>query len=160
MMKNETKMSLESDRMIVISRTFNAKPKTVFDAWTKPELVARWWAPKSLCVSIVSVEADVRVGGGYRYVIKNEGGDEVAFSGKYTLVAPSTRLAYTQVFEPMAHAGEVEVTITFEEEDGKTNLVARELYPSKEVRDIVIATGMETGMRATMDQLDELVATL
>jgi uncharacterized protein YndB with AHSA1/START domain len=157
---NQTSMELKGDREIVIARTFNGPARIVFDAWTKPELVKRWWAPKSHGVSVVSCDADVRVGGNYRYVLRPAKGDEIAFSGKYTEVTPCSRLVYTQIFEPMAGAGEVIITVTFDEHDGKTHLVANELYPSKEVRDIVLASGMEHGMRETMDQLDELVASL
>ena len=100
------------------------------------------------------------MGGGYRYVIQARGDEPIAFSGTYAEVTPHSRLVYTQVFEPMAHAGEVVVTVTFEERAGKTHLVSREVYPSKEVREGVLSSGMEHGMRATMDQLDELVASL
>ena len=157
---NRTSMELVDDREIVIARTFNGPARIVFDAWTKPELVKRWWAPKSRGVSVVGCDADVRVGGNYRYVLRPAKGDEIAFSGKYTEVTPHSRLVYTQIFEPMADAGELIITVTFDEHDGKTRLVSREMYPSKEVRDIVLATDMEHGMRETMDQLDELVASL
>lgn len=158
--KNTTSMALEADRAIVISRTFNGPARIVFDAWTRPELVKRWWAPKSHGVSVVGCDADVRVGGSYRYVLQRDTGDEFAFSGKYTEVTPHTRLVYTSVFEPMADAGAVIVTVTFEERDGKTHLVSHELYPSPEAREAALASGMEHGMRETMDQLDELVASL
>lgn len=151
-------MELESDRTIVISRKFNAPARIVFDAWTRADLVKRWWAPRALGVTMASCEADVRVGGGYRYVLSNPDGSEAAFSGRYTEITPPSRLVYTQVFEPMAEAGSVTVTVTFDERDGKTHMVSRELYPSKEVREAVLASGMEHGMRETMDQLDALVS--
>lgn len=157
---NQTTMELKGDREIVIERTFNGPARIVFDAWTKPEFVRRWWAPKGLGVSVVSIEADVRSGGKYRYVIQARDQEPIGFSGVYSEVTPHTRLAYSQVFEPMAEAGEVVCTVQFHEQGGKTRLVAREMYPSKEVREGVIASGMETGMRMTMDQLDELVASL
>lgn len=157
---NRTEMELRSDREIVITRTFNAPPRIVFDAWTRPELVKRWWAPKSHCVQVVGCDADVRVGGAYRYVLRLESGDEIAFSGEYTVVDPHSRLAYTQVFEPMAHAGAVSVSITLEDLGGRTHLVSRETYPSAEAREAALSAGMEHGMRETMDQLDELVASL
>jgi uncharacterized protein YndB with AHSA1/START domain len=160
MKRNQTTMELRSDREIVITRTFDGPARIVFDAWTRPELVRRWWAPKSHGVSLSSCDADVRPGGTYRYVLSREGGEEIAFSGKYTEVTPPARLVYTQVFEPMAGAGEVVVTVTFEERDGKTHLVAHEVYPSAEVREAALASGMEHGMRETMDQLDELIASL
>jgi uncharacterized protein YndB with AHSA1/START domain len=159
-MKNQTTMELEGDRAIVIKRTFDAAPRIVFEAWTKPEHLKRWWAPKSRCVTLIACDADVRAGGAYRYVLRHEHGDEFAFSGEYSEVTPHSRLVYTNVFEPMAHAGAAIVTVTFEEHGGKTKLVALELYPSREVREAVLSSGMEHGMRETMDQLDELVRSL
>jgi uncharacterized protein YndB with AHSA1/START domain len=158
--KNQTTMELKADRELVITRTFNAPARIVFDAWTKAELVKRWWAPKSHGVSIAECNADVRVGGSYRYVLRPKEGDDIAFSGKYTEITPHSRLVYTQFFEPMRDAGAVIVTITFEEQGAKTRLVSHELYPSKEAREAALGSGMEHGMRETMDQLDELVASL
>jgi uncharacterized protein YndB with AHSA1/START domain len=160
-----TSMERTSDRELLITRTFNGPLRIVFDAWTRPELVSRWWAPKSLGVSMVSCDADVRVGGRYRYVLQPGKGDVFAFSGRYTEVTPHSRLVYTSNFEPKGveavdDVGAAIVTVTFDEQHGKTHLVARELYPSKEVLDAVLASGMEHGMRETMDQLDELVASL
>jgi uncharacterized protein YndB with AHSA1/START domain len=157
---NETDMRLQGDREIVISRTFNAPARIVFDAVTKPELVKRWWAPKSHCVTLVKCDIDLRVGGKYRYVMQQDKGPELAFSGTYSEVTPPTRVAYEEIFEPMAAAGAVKVTVTFEEEDGKTRMVMHSLYPSPQVRDGILATGMEHGMRESMDQLDALVASL
>jgi uncharacterized protein YndB with AHSA1/START domain len=162
---SQTTMELRGDREIVIARTFNGPARIVFDAWTKPELVKRWWAPKSHHVSVVGCDAAVRVGGGYRYVLRLDTGNEFAFSGRYTEVTPHSRLVYTQVFEPTASGAnegdeEVIITVTFDEHHGKTHLVSRSLCPSKEVRDAIIASGMEHGMRETMDQLDALVASL
>jgi uncharacterized protein YndB with AHSA1/START domain/DNA-binding transcriptional ArsR family regulator len=156
---NETDMRLQGDREIVISRTFNAPARIVFDAVTKPELVKRWWAPKSHG-AMVSCEADVRVGGAYRYVMRQGNGPELAFSGTYLEVTPPTRLVYEEIFEPMKHLGAVKVTVTFEEKDGKTRIVNHSVYPSREVRDGVLASGMEHGMREAMDQLDALVVSL
>lgn len=156
--KNHTSMELSGDRELVIRRTFNAPARIVFDAWTKPELVRRWWAPNSHCVSIIECDADVRVGGKYRYVLKRDKGEVFAFSGEYKELTPPSRLVYTQIFEPMAAAGAV--TVTFDEHDGKTQLVSHELYPSKEARAGALASGMEHGMRETMDQLEDLVSGL
>jgi uncharacterized protein YndB with AHSA1/START domain len=162
---NQTSMERTSDREIVITRTFNGPARIVFDAWTKPEFVSRWWAPKSLGVSIASCDAEVRVGGRYRYVLQPRKGGPLAFSGTYREVTPHSRLIYTTIFEPGAVPGNEEdgaavVTVTFEEREGKTHLTARELYPSKDVLDGVLASGMEHGMRETMDQLDALVESL
>lgn len=158
--RNETTLELQGDREIVISRTFNGPARIVFDAYTRADLVRRWWAPRSLGVTMVSCEADVREGGGYRYVIQPPMGEPLGFSGRYTEVVPVTRLVYTQVFEPMADAGEAVVTVTFQEDGGRTHMVSRERYPSPEARDGAVASGMEVGMRDTMDQLDALVESL
>jgi uncharacterized protein YndB with AHSA1/START domain len=125
--------------------------------------VKRWWAPGSR--GVAECEADVRPGGWYRYVIRLEGGHEFAFSGRYIEVTPPSRLIYTEVFEPTASGANpdeagIVVTVTFDELEGKTHMVSHSLCPSKEVRDQIIASGMEKGMRETMDQLDELVASL
>jgi uncharacterized protein YndB with AHSA1/START domain len=157
--KNETTLALEGECEVVITRTFNAPPRIVFDVWTKAEYVAQWWAPKSRRVTIVECTADVRAGGAYRYVSQR---DEmvVPFSGKYVEVKPYTRLVFTQVFEPMAHVGEALITMTFEDRGAQTHVVSRERYPSRDVREAVIASGMEEGMRECMDQIDELAASL
>ena len=160
MTNDRTKLTLDGAQTIIISRRFNAPPEIVFRAWSDPELVKRWWAPLALGVSMVSCQADVRVGGRYRYVLQNPDGGQVAFSGEYTEVAPSSRLAYYQVFEPMADAGVANLVVTFAAEQAQTLVVSREIYPSAEVRDQVMASGMEAGLRNTMNQLDELVDTL
>lgn len=157
---NRTTMERVSDRELVITRTFNGPVRIVFDAWTKPEFLKRWWAPKSLGVTLFACDVDLRVGGSYRFVFGHDEGHPMAFSGTYTDIAPYSRVAYTQIFEPMRAAGEGLITVTFEEEDGKTRVVSHELYPSKKVLDGVIESGMERGMRATLDQLEELIATL
>ena len=109
--------------------------------------------------------ADVRVGGSYRYVLRLKSGSDIAFSGTYTEVAPPARLVYTEIFEPTAAGTQpdevgIVITVTFDERDGKTDMTSRSMCPSKEIRDAIIASGMEHGMRETMDQLDELVASL
>lgn len=163
--KGQMTIELAGDLEIIFRRTFNGPARIVFDAWTKPELVRRWWAPAGLGVSMVSCEADVRVGGAYRYVIKAHGSPEMAFSGIYTELTPPTRLVHTQVFEPTASGsnpddGELVVTVTFEEMAGRTHVTSRAVAPTKEVRDAIVASGMETGARMTWDQLDEVVVDL
>ena len=156
---NETDMRLQGDREIIISRTFNAPARIVFDAVTKPELVKRWWAPKSHGVTMVECEADLRPGGKYRYVLQ-QGDTLIAFSGTYVEIDRPNRIVTEEIFEPMAAVGAVKITVTFEERDGKTRFVNHSVYPSKEVRDGVLASGMEHGMKEAFDQLDELVASL
>lgn len=158
---NTTNMITEGDDAIVISRTFNAPPRIVFEAWTQANFVKKWWAPKALGAQMVSCDADVREGGGYRYVLQSGDQPPFAFSGKYIEVAAPLRLVYTQAFEPMADAGYATITVTFEPVGAnQTRMVSRETYPTPEVREMVLATGMEKGMRITMDQLDELVGEL
>lgn len=155
---NRTTLERVSEREIVITRTFNGPARIVFDAWTKPELLQRWWAPRSLGVTLFQCDADVRVGGSYRYVFGRDRESAMAFSGTYTEVAPPSRLVYTQIFEAMRDAGDAIVTVAFDEQRGRTRLVLRGLYPSKQALDATIASGMEHGMRETMEQLEHLVA--
>jgi uncharacterized protein YndB with AHSA1/START domain len=158
----KTGMTVErrSDRELIVTRTFRGPARIVFDAWTKPELLKRWWAPKSLGVTLFSCEADVRAGGRYRYVFGRDPKQPMAFSGTYREVSAPSRLVCTQLFEQMRAAGEAIVTATFDERDGRTELVLHQLYPSKEALDGTIASGMEKGMRETFEQLQELVASL
>jgi uncharacterized protein YndB with AHSA1/START domain len=159
---NESKTQVEraSERELILRRTFRAPPGTLFDAMTKPELLRRWWAPRSLGVELIGCEADVRVGGSYRYTFGKPGKPAMAFSGVYREVVHGARLVYTQIFEPMREAGEGLITATFEAHDGGTRWTQRELYPSKEVLDGAIASGMERGMRETLEQLEALLPEL
>jgi uncharacterized protein YndB with AHSA1/START domain len=157
---NRTTVERVSDRELVVTRTFNGRASLVFDAMTKPELVKRWWAPRSLGVTLFECEADVRVGGSYRYVFGRDPAKPMAFSGIYKELVPHTRIVWTQIFEQMRSAGEAVSTITLEERDGKTHMVQSHLYPSKEALDGAIGAGMEHGMRVTYDQLDSLVASM
>jgi uncharacterized protein YndB with AHSA1/START domain len=155
--RNATTVERRSDRELVVTRTFNGPARIVFDAWTKPEHLKRWWAPRSLGVTLFQCEADVRVGGRYRYVFGKDPKQPMAFSGTYTEVTPHSRVVCTQVFEPIPGAGEAIVTATFDEDGGKTRLVLHQLFPSKEALDGAVASGMERGMRETFDQLESLV---
>ena len=157
-MKNETIVERTADRELVVRRTFNGPAHIVFDAWTKPELLKRWWAPKSSGVLLFECESDLRVGGTYRYAFGRDPGKPEVFSGRYLEVRPPSRLVLTQLYERMRDAGEAIVTATFEESQGRTLLVLHQLFPSKEALEGALAFGMENGMRVTLDQLDELVA--
>ena len=154
-MKNRTSVERKSERELVVTRTFNGSARIVFEAWTKPELFRRWWAPKSTGLTLLSCEADVRVGGRYRLEFGHEASKPVAFFGRYIEVTPHSRLVWTN---DESNDGAV-TTVTFEEEGGKTLLVMHELYPSKEALDDAIA-GMEGGMPETFAQLDELLVIL
>ena len=153
--KSRTMVERRSERELVVTRTFNGPARIVFEAWTTPELLMRWWAPKSTGVSLLSCEADVRVGGRYRFEFGHESSKRMAFFGRYIEVTPYSRLVWTN---EESNDGAV-TTVTFEERGGKTLLVMHELYPSKEALDGAIA-GMEGGMPEMFAQLDELLVTL
>jgi uncharacterized protein YndB with AHSA1/START domain len=152
-MKNRTTVERKSERELVVTRTFNGPARIVFEAWTKPELFKRWWAPKSMGMSLLSCEMDVRVGGKYRLEFEH---DAMAFFGTYLEVTPHSRLVWTN--EEGGEGGPV-TTVTFEEKGGKTLLVMHELYPSKEALDAA-GTGAADAMVETFAQLDELLLTL
>jgi uncharacterized protein YndB with AHSA1/START domain len=151
-MKNITTVEKKSERELVVTRTFNAPARIVFEAWTKPELMQRWWVPKSMGMSLLSCEMDVRGGGKYRLVF----GQGMEFFGRYTEVTPHSRLVWTN--EEGGEDGSV-TTVTFEEKGGKTLLVMSELYPSKEALDAA-GTGAADATHETFEQLDELLVAL
>jgi uncharacterized protein YndB with AHSA1/START domain len=153
-MKNHTTVERKSERELVVTRTFNGPARIVFAAWTKPELLKLWWVPKSMSMSLLSCEADVRVGGRYRFVFSQDASEPMAFHGRYLEVTPHSRLVWTN---EESDEGAV-TTVTFEERGDKTLLVLHELYPSKEALDI--GSGMADGLRETFEQLDELLVTL
>src|SRR3954462_393023 len=128
--KNRTTVERTSERELVVTRTFNAPARILFEAWTKPELLKRWGAPKSFGISFVSCEADVRTGGTYRFVFSHPASEQpMAFFGRYIEVTPHSRLVWTN--EEGGEDGSV-TTVTFEERGGKTLVVLHDLYPSKE----------------------------
>jgi uncharacterized protein YndB with AHSA1/START domain len=154
-MDNRTTTERKSERELEITRIFNGPARLVFEAWTKPELMKQWWAPKSMGVPLRSCEMDVRVGGGYRLEFGKDDAKSFAFFGKYLEVVPPSRLVWTN-----EESGDAPVTtVTFEEKDGKTLLVLHELYPTKAALDEAIA-GMPEGTSEQFVQLDELLATL
>jgi len=154
-MKNRTTVERKSERKLVVTRTFNGPARIVFEAWTKPELLKRWWEPKSTGVSLLSCEVDVQAGGKYRFEFGHDTSKPMAFFGRYIEVTPHSRLVWTN---DESDDGAV-TTVTFEEKAGRTLLVMHELYPSKEARDRAIA-GMEGGMPEMFEQLDELLVAL
>jgi uncharacterized protein YndB with AHSA1/START domain len=153
-MKNSTTVERTSDRELVITRTFAAPARIVFEAWTKPELFKRWWVPKSMGMSLLSCEMDVRTGGRYRLEFAH-GDSRAAFFGTYKEVTPHSRLVWTN---EESDEGSV-TTVTLAEKGGKTLLVMRELYPSKEALDAA-GTGAADAMGETFAQLDELLVIL
>jgi uncharacterized protein YndB with AHSA1/START domain len=155
-MKNRTTVERKSDREVVVTRTFNAPARIVFEAWTRPELFKQWWVPKSMGMFLRSCEMDVRVGGRYRLVFGHDVSNPDEFFGRYIEVTPHSRLVWTN--EEGGDGGSV-TTVTFEEKDGKTLLVLHELYPSKEALDAA-GTGAADALVETFEQLDELLVTL
>src|SRR5664279_2496330 len=152
-MKNPTTVERTSERELVVTRTVNGPPRLVFEAWTKPELFRQWWVPKSLGMSLLSCEMDVRVGGQYRLEFAH-GDSQASFFGTYQEVAPHSRLVWTN---EESDEGSV-TTVTFEEQGGKTLLVMHELYPTKEALDA--EGGAADAMGESFQQLDELLDTL
>jgi uncharacterized protein YndB with AHSA1/START domain len=150
--KNRTTVERKSDRELVVTRAFDAPARLVFEAWTKPELFMRWWAPKSMGVPLLSCEMDVRTGGKYRLEFGQDASQTMAFFGKYLEVTPHLRLVWTNEED----ANGAVTTVTFEEKGGRTLLIFHEIYPSKEALD-----EMEGGMLPEQfDQLDELLVSL
>lgn len=136
-------------------RAFDAPRDLVFQAWTQPEHVRHWWGPRSS--TILVCEAEVRPGGSWRYVTTASDGGEVPFTGVYREVTPPERLVYTEIYdvEPFNSGDPAVNTVTFTEEDGRTTVTCTTVYPSKEVRDFVLRTGMEDGAAESMDRLAE-----
>jgi uncharacterized protein YndB with AHSA1/START domain len=159
--RGELVVTLPTDREIVMTRKFNAPARLVFEAFTNPELVARWWGfPTSVPVLF---EAEVRPGGAWRYVMREPGSGEVGFHGEYIEVEPPSRLVYTEIyegdFEGYPEGEPARTTVTFEEQDGVTTMVSTSLYQSKEVRDMVVES-MEGGAAISLDRLEELIQTM
>ncbi|HUR41062.1 MAG TPA: SRPBCC family protein [Verrucomicrobiae bacterium] len=153
---HRTTVRKKSEREVVVTRTFDAPARLVFEAWSKPELFRKWWAPRSMGMTLRSCEMDVRAGGKYRLVFGDDPANSMAFFGKYLEVVPDKRIVWTN--EESGDEGSV-TTVTFEERDGKTLLVLSELYPTKQALDAA-GTGAQEAMQETFGQLDELLAEL
>jgi uncharacterized protein YndB with AHSA1/START domain len=156
--KARTIMERTSERELVVTRTINGPARLVFEAWTKPELFQRWWTPKSFGVTLISYEADVRTGGAYRLVMGHPSREQpMAFFGRYIEVTPPSRLVWTN--DEAGETGAV-TTVTFEDIDGATRVVVRELYPSKEALDEALASGSTSGWDEQFAQLEGLILIL
>ena len=147
-----------ADQVIVLTRLFDAPRHLVFEAMTKPEHIRRWWGNLGPGYSVPVCEVDLRVGGKWRFVNKHSKG-EAEFYGEYRVVEPPGHLVFTEIFAPFPDAASV-VDSLLTEEGGKTRLTATCTYPSKEVRDLVIGTGMEKGAALSYDRLVEVAAEL
>ena len=156
-MDSRTTVERTSDRELVTTRTFDGPARIVFEAWTKPELMMRWWTPKSFGITFLSCEIDARTGGTYRFVFGHPASEQpMAFFGRYLEVTPPARLVWTNEEE-----GDGAVTtVTFEEKDGRTRVVVHDLYPSKAALDGAIASGSTGAWPEQFEALDDLLATL
>jgi uncharacterized protein YndB with AHSA1/START domain len=154
------KVTLPTDEQILITREFDAPKRLVYRAWTTPELVMRWWSGRRGAMK--SAEIDLRVGGTWRYVMVAEGGYEVAFHGEFREIVPEERIVTTEVFEGMPEGDSEPAvdTVTFAEAGGRTTLSLLTQVSSREVRDMILDSGMEVGMQEQMDLLEELATSL
>ena len=143
-----------TDREIVLTRTFDAPRRLVFDAFTKPLLLKRWFGPRGW--SLVVCEVDLRVGSGFRFVLRGPDGRDMGMRGTYREIVPPERSVHTESFDD--YPGESVVTAVWVEEGDKTTLTATVLYASQEVRDAVIKSGMEHGAAESYDRLAEMLA--
>ncbi|OOG50151.1 SRPBCC family protein [Rhodanobacter sp. C01] len=151
---NRTVVERKSDRELVVKRTFNAPAHIVFEAWSKPELFTQWWVPKSVGMSLVSCDMDIRTGGAYRLVFSHPAFDQpMAFFGTYREVTPHKRIVWAN---EESDEGAV-TTVTFEENDGKTLVTFHELYPTTAALEEALA-GSAEGLPEQFAQLDELLA--
>jgi uncharacterized protein YndB with AHSA1/START domain len=151
---NRTVVQRKSDRELVVTRTFNAPAHIVFEAWSKPELFKQWWVPKSVGMSLVSCDMDIRTGGTYRLVFSHPAFDQpMAFFGTYKEVTPHKRLVW---MNEESDQGAV-TTVTFEENGGKTLVTFHELYPTTAALEEALA-GSAEGLPEQFAQLDELLA--
>jgi uncharacterized protein YndB with AHSA1/START domain len=155
-LQRDMTLTLPSDREIVMTREFNASARALFEVWTKPEHVRKWYAVRGTTMTVC--EIDLRVGGAWRWVITRPG-LEVAFSGVFREIDPPRRLQRTEVFEAMPGAESL-VTFTFDEKDGRTTLTMNMLFQSKQDRDVCLRSGMELGVKECFQRIDELVASL
>ena len=156
-------VTLPTDEQILITREFDAPKHLVYEAYTTPELVKRWWNAKRGEVTVA--EIDLRVGGKWRYVMVAEGGTEVAFHGEYREIVPNERIVATEVYEGLPEGLDPEEhaalnTVTFAEADGRTTLTILVQTPSKADRDAIIDSGMEAGMQDAMDLLEQVAISL
>jgi uncharacterized protein YndB with AHSA1/START domain len=150
------KVTTPTDREIVLTRVFDAPRRLVFDAFTKPELLKRWFGPRGW--SLVVCDVDLRVGGGFRFVLRGPDGRDMGMRGVYREIAAPERSVHMESFDD--YPGESQVTAVLVEQGGRTTLTATVLYPSKEIRDAVINSGMEHGAAESYDKLAELFVSM
>lgn len=152
------KVTTPSDREIRMTRLFDAPRRLVFEAMSKPEHITQWWGRLGDGYSVAICEVDLRPGGKYRFVNRHPKG-EAEFYGEYREVAPPDRMVFTEIYAPFPDAESV-VTVTLADENGKTRFTINSVYPSREVRDAVLQSGMERGAAISYDRLEEVSAGL
>jgi len=150
-------VTLPADDQVLITREFDAPKHLVYKAWTTPELVGRWWHANR--GEVKSIEIDLRVGGGWRYVMETPDGLEVAFHGEYRELVADERIVSTEVYEGFPD-GEAVDTLTLTEEGGRTTLSILVQHTSREHRDAHIESGMEDGLQDALDLLEQVAASL
>ena len=151
------KVEPSGEREIVMTRVFDAPPDLIFDALTKPELVKRWLlGPPGWSMPVC--EIDLKVGGKYRYVWRNEDGREMGMGGKYREIVRPERIVHTELFDEAWYSGESLNTWILTERDGTTTLTVTMRYESRETRDEVLESGMESGVAISYDRLEEILA--
>jgi uncharacterized protein YndB with AHSA1/START domain len=152
-------LTLPAEDQILVTREFDAPRRLVYKAWTTPELVAQWWTAKR--GASTEIEIDLRVGGRWRHAMDADNGQVVAFHGNYQEIVPEEKIVSTEVYEGApgtpeeAEANATVNTATFSEENGRTTLTILIQCPSREVRDAIIASGMEDGLQDALDLLEE-----
>jgi uncharacterized protein YndB with AHSA1/START domain len=154
-------VTLPTDEQILITREFDAPRHLVYEAWTTPELVKRWWHANRGEATIA--EIDLRVGGSWRYVMIAEGGVEVGFHGEYREIVPNERIVSTEIYEGLPEGAPEDGTLntaTFAEADGRTTLTILVQAPSKAVRDAIIDSGMEAGLQDALALLEQVARSL
>jgi uncharacterized protein YndB with AHSA1/START domain len=151
-------VTLPSDTQILVTREFNAPKDLVYRAWTTPELIKRWWSGDRGEVTVA--EVDLRVGGTWRHVMIANQGFEVAFHGEYREIVPNERIVSTETFEGAPDAGYSLTTVALTERDGRTTLTILTDHPTREIRDMVISTGMEGGLQESLDHLEAVAISL
>jgi uncharacterized protein YndB with AHSA1/START domain len=153
--KGTAKVTLPADDQILITRQFDAPKRLVYQAWTTPELVRRWWHAGRGEMTVADI--DLRVGGAWRWVMIAAGGFEVGFHGEFREVVPSERLVFTEVYEGGPDVAALN-TLTLTEEDGRTTLSILVQHSSQQFRDMQLNSGMEAGMQTALDLLEEIAA--
>jgi len=162
--EHKATLTLQAEDQILLTREFDAPRRLVYKAWTTPELVARWWTARR--GSAKEMEIDLRVGGRWRYAMETDDGQEAAFHGEYREIVPGEKIVSTEVYEgaPLPEeeleANATVNTVSFAEQDGRTVVRMLIQCPSREVRDMIVASGMEDGLQDALDLLEGVALAL